>query len=293
MKQRLQGTLRLLAIFGLGLVLTVLAYFSGPLLGRGRGGCEGFGAMIIWYAIIAVVLYSQGFLWGIVLPLVVKMPQWHLVAAVAALVAAICCVGLQGPYSTAPVASGFEYVLVQVLCACIPAFILRAIGFRLINDTNDTQPLIRGMLLSQGAISSEPTDEERRRFQFSLRTLFSWTSALAVLFSTFSVLSFSPAWPRIVSEFSRSEGLLFMVFMPFVMSPFCLWLVFWDKLLKWRVLAFLLANATALIVIFFGRMVLLLNDPFLIVLSLPVELILLFWLFLVRASGFRLRRTAV
>ena len=275
MKQPSKGTLRLLAILGIGLVPSVFAGIIWALQN------EVSVSAILGFPL--VMLCSQGCFWGIVLPLVGKMPQWNLVAAVVAVVGAIYCVQWLEVEDHTIIATMLAIVLMQMLCACIPAFVLRAIGFRLTTDTNDTQPLIRGILLAQGAIASKPTDEENRRFQFLLRTLFYWTSASAVLLSAYSVLTFSPVWSEIVSYF-RDPGLpSYVVFVSVAVSPFCLWLVFSDELLRWRFLAFLLTNVIALIITLFGMSILL----------FLAEISLLLWLLLARASGFRLLRTTV
>ena len=222
-------------------------------------------------------------LWGIVLPLVGKMPPWHLVAAVVAIVGVIYGMQLIGTSRDDYIESGLAIFIVQMLCASIPAFIFRAIGFRLTADTNDTQPLplIQGILLAQGVIASKPA---QRPFQFSLRTLFSWTSAAAVLLSAFSVLFTIFPCSHIILD---SESLATSIITVFV-SSFNLWLVFWDGFLNRRIMAFILISAVAVIIMFFGMI-----HPVGIVLLFLLELSTLFWLVLVRASGFRLRRTTV
>ena len=286
MKRPSKGTLRLLAFFGVGFVLSVFAGIAWALQN------EISVSAILGFPVL--ILCSQGCFWGIALPLAGKTPPWHLVAAVVTIVSVIYCVQWIEVEDNTIIATLLAIVLMQMLCACIPAFVLRAIGFRLTTDTNDTQPLIQGILLAQGAIAPKPAGEEKRRFQFLLRTLFSWTSASAVLLSAYSVLTLSPVWPEIVSYF-RDPGLpSYVVFLSVVVSPFCLWLVFSDELLRWRFLAFLLANVIALIITFFGMIIPSLMDLELLIIPLFLaEISLLLWLLLARASGFRLLRTTV
>ncbi len=168
-----------------------------------------------------MLLCSQGCFLGIVLPLVGKMPPWHLVAIVAAMVGTIYFIQLlDGPNAIAA-ASVIVFLLMQMLCACGPTFFMRTLGFRLTSDANDPRILIRQILLFKGAVADDDVDEKKQQFQFYLRTLFSWTSALAVLLSSYSVLAYSIRWQEIANLLG--ENMFMIVVSAVISSPFCLW----------------------------------------------------------------------
>ena len=242
----------------------------------------------VWRLILVPLLYSLECLLGIVLPLTAKAVPWRLVGAAAMLVGSIYAAQLLEADKSC---LAFVIVLTQMLCTSVLGFILRGLGFQLRTGVyNEPLKFNRLMLALVSAIRIIDVPAIRARYKFLIRTLFSWTIALAALMSLLSVFFIlvpKPVW----------AGCLMHEYSLFVAMPLvCVWIALGglgEGSQSFPTTFLFIVSASivmSIIVIIFHDISLPKDLCVTAVKDIAIGALLIVWLVVVRLVGFRLCR---